>query len=201
MTANPWDERYAGADYRYGTTPNDFLEAEAHRLPPAADVLCLADGEGRNGVFLAGLGHRVTAVDGSAVGLKKASKLAASRGLPLTVVAADLADFDLGEGSWDGVISIWCHLPSALRAQVHRGVVRGLRPGGWLILEAYTPAQIGRGTGGPPDVDMTMTPAALRAELAGLEVVLLEEKVRDVREGAGHGGPGAVVQLLARKPA
>jgi len=152
-------------------------------------------------VFLAGLGHRVTAVDGSAVGLEKASKLARSRGVPLTVVAADLADFDLGDRSWDAVISIWCHLPSALRARVHRGVVRGLRPGGWLILEAYTPDQIGRGTGGPPDADLTMTPAALTAELAGLEVVLLEEKVRDIREGAGHGGPGAVVQLLARKPA
>ena len=201
MVTNPWDERYAGADYRYGTTPNDFLEAEAPRLPPAADVLCLADGEGRNGVFLAGLGHRVTAVDGSAVGLEKAGKLARSRGVPLTVVAADLADFDLGDRSWDAVISIWCHLPSALRARVHRGVVRGLRPGGWLILEAYTPDQIGRGTGGPPDADLTMTPAALTAELAGLEVVLLEEKVRDIREGAGHGGPGAVVQLLARKPA
>jgi SAM-dependent methyltransferase len=196
-----WDQRYGEPGFAYGTEPNDFL-AETARLylRPGGDVLCLAEGEGRNAVFLAGLGHRVTGVDSSSVGLAKALKLAASRGVEIRTVVADLADYELGFERWDGIVSIWCHLPSAVRARVHRSVVRALRSGGVLLLESYTPKQIELGTGGPRSADLTMTLAAVREELAGLEWLVGEEKLREVHEGSHHNGSSAVLQVVARKP-
>jgi SAM-dependent methyltransferase len=152
-------------------------------------------------VFLAQRGLVVTAMDASPLGLEKAQKLAAERGVTLTTVAADLADFDLGTGRWGAIVSIWCHTPTALRRRVHRAVVQALRPGGRFVLEAYTPRQLAFGTGGPRDVDLLVEPEALREELAGLTILRLEEKEREVLEGAHHRGRSAVVQCVAAKPA
>jgi hypothetical protein len=115
-------------------------------------------------------------------------------------VVADLDAFDLGVERWDGIVSIWCHLPSELRARVHRSVVAALRPGGAFLLEAYTPDQLGYKTGGPSSADSLMTLAAVRNELAGLEFLVGEEKLREVHEGAYHDGTSAVLQVVARKP-
>lgn len=194
-----WDERYADAFAAYGTEPNDFLRAVADRLPPGP-VLCLAEGEGRNAVFLATRGHAVTAVDQSAVGLQNAQALAAQKGVAITTVAADLAEFDLGQAQWAGVVSIWGHLPAPLRAQVHAACVDALVPGGAFILEAYTPRQLAQpGVGGPPVVELLMTPEALRRELAGLTIERCAEVDRDVQEGRYHTGPSSTVQVLAFK--
>lgn len=195
-----WDARYAEAGFAYGTEPNDFLRAEATRLAPGSRVLCLAEGEGRNAVFLAGLGHTVHAVDGSAVGLQKASALAASRGVALSTEVADLADWDPGEARWDAIVSIWAHLPPPIRAALHRRVVNALAPGGLLLLEAYTPEQVALGTGGPPSAAMMMTPEGLRSELTGLVFERLEALEREVSEGRYHQGRSAVLQAVARKP-
>jgi SAM-dependent methyltransferase len=197
-----WDQRYGEDGFAYGTDPNDFLAAHATRaLPAGGEVLCLAEGEGRNAVFLARMGYRVTGVDASAVGLAKARALAAQHGVEVETVVADLADYDLGVARWDGIVSIWCHTPSALRTRLHRAVVAALRPGGALLLEAYTPRQLDFKTGGPPVADMMMTLAGLRDELAGLDLEVGEEKVRAVHEGRYHHGDSAVVQVVARKPA
>lgn len=193
-----WNERYATNEYAYGTEPNDFLVEQA-RLIPGGPVLCLAEGEGRNAVFLAGRGHAVTAVDGSATGLAKAQALATSRGVALTTHVADLADWRIEQGAWAGIVSIWCHLPPGLRRAVHVAVVQGLRPGGVFVLEAYTPAQLAFGTGGPREAQLLMTLGTLREELAGLEFVVAREVEREVHEGAFHNGRSAVVQLVARK--
>lgn len=196
-----WDERYAGPDFAYGTEPNDFLAATAERyLPAGGEVLSLAEGEGRNAVFLARRGFRVTGVDGSSVGLAKARELATKHGVTIETIVSDLAAFDLGVEGWDGIVSIWCHTPSALRERLHRQVVAALRPAGVLILESYTPDQLRYGTGGPPTADMLLSLEAARRELAGLELVIGEEKLRDVHEGKFHGGTSAVVQIVARKP-
>jgi SAM-dependent methyltransferase len=197
-TGNMWDERYGGDEFFYGTEPNDFLRAEVARLPHG-DVLCIGDGEGRNGVWLAEQGYLVTSVDQSAVGLEKAQALAKQRGVKLTTVAADLATFDLGTARWHAVVSIFCHLPSVLRRDVYSRVVRALRPGGVVMIESYTPAQLGRGTGGPPVADMLVDLATLRADFAALEVLHGIERERDVLEGKGHRGLSAVVQFVARK--
>jgi len=202
MAQPSWDERYDRDDYVFGTEPNVFLRDHVADLENGA-VCCIGDGEGRNGVFLASSGFRVTSVDLSAVGLRKAAALAAGRGVALTTVVADLAVWSMtpeGAGPWNDVVSIFCHLPSAVRAVVYPRLIAALAPGGVLLLEAYTPDQIGRGTGGPGDPDLLLTAAQLRAELAGLTIEHLVECERDVTEGALHTGVASVVQCIARKP-
>lgn len=199
--AAQWDSRFAGEAYAYGTQPNDFLAEHAALIPPASRVLSLAEGEGRNGVYLATLGHRVTGVDASRVGLEKAQRLAAERGVRLETVVSDLADYRIEPGRWDAVVSIFCHLPQPLRRRVFRAVVEGLRPGGLVLLEAYTPDQLQHRTGGPPVPELLYTAAGLREDFAGLELLVLRERERDVVEGRLHTGRAAVVQLVARKPA
>lgn len=201
MTSNPfWDERYAGATFKYGTDPNDFLRAHVADLPPGGEVLCLADGEGRNGVFLATQGFRVTGVDASAVGLAKSQQLAAQRGVQLTGHLVDLADWDLGEARWDTIVSIWAHLPAAIRAPLHPRIARALRPAGVLLFEHYHPNQLTYGTGGPPDATMMLTLAELHAAYPGWEPIHTFEGERDVQEGNGHSGPSYVTQAILRKP-
>jgi SAM-dependent methyltransferase len=139
-------------------------------------------------------------VDASRVGLEKAQRLAEERGVALQTQVADLADFHIAPEAWDAVVSIFCHLPPDLRRRVHREVVQGLRPGGLVLLEAYTPAQLGRGTGGPPVAERLYTAELLREDFAGLELPVLRELERDVVEGRLHTGRGSVVQLVARKP-
>jgi SAM-dependent methyltransferase len=195
-----WNERYAETFASYGTKPNDFLHEVADRIPDGP-VLCLAEGEGRNAVFLAEKGHAVTAVDLSDVGLANAAKLAAERGVEITTVLADLADYDPGEACWAGIVSIWAHVPPAVRTRLHAACVRALRPGGALVLEAYTPRQLDRpGKGGPSSAALLMTPDDLREELSGLRFERCGEVDRDVAEGRYHQGPSTTVQVLAFKP-
>lgn len=194
-----WDERYAAPGFAFGTTPNEFLAACAEQIP-AGPVLSLGEGEGRNAVFLAHRGHSVLAVDQSAVGLEKASALAAARGLTLETRQADLAEFAIEPDRYAGIISIFCHLPPPVRTALHAACGRGLQPGGVMVLEAYTPAQLGRGTGGPSTPELLVTLAQLREELPGLEFVVGHELEREVVEGRHHTGLAAVVQVLARRP-
>ncbi len=194
-----WNERYSAPDYIYGTEPNDFLREHAGTLPPGSRLLCLAEGEGRNAVFLAQQGHTVTAVDLSEVGLAKAAALATQRGVQIDIVHADLAAFDLGQERWDGIISIFCHLPSAVRQPLYARLAAALRPGGVLLLESYTPRQLAFGTGGPRDVDMLIDVDTLRRELTGLHFDLLREVEREIVEGTFHTGMAAVVQAAAHK--
>lgn len=195
-----WNERYSQPGFAYGTEPNDFLRENASLIPKGR-VLALADGEGRNGVYVATLGHQVTAVDLSSVGLAKAKVLAAARGVAIETIVADLADFVIAPSSWEGVVSIFCHLPPALRHRVHAAVVQGLVPGGVLVLESYTPSQLALGTGGPSSAELMPTLVQLHDELAGLEFLHGAELEREVREGAFHKGRAAVVQVVARRPA
>lgn len=194
-----WDERYADEEYVYGTEPNDFLKDHVDRLP-GGKVLSLCEGEGRNAVFLASKGYEVTGVDSSSVGLAKAHRLAEKQGVHISTQLADMGDFHIEPESWNGMVSIFCHIPAGMRAVLHRQIVAGLKPGGVLILEAYTPAQIALGTGGPKMPELTMTADQLRQELDGLEFEIIEELERDVVEGKFHSGRGAVVQVVARKP-
>jgi SAM-dependent methyltransferase len=198
--ADKWDAKYAGDDFFYGTEPNTFLVSAAGRLATGSRILSLGEGEGRNGVYLAGLGHDVVATDQSVVGLRKAQALARRRGVTIATVAGDLASLPIDAGAWDAIVSLWCHLPGVVRRPLHRAVAAGLAPGGLLILESYHPAQIGRGRGGPSDPDLMPTLDELRHELPGLEVLHAAELEREVSEGEGHQGLSAVVQFIARRP-
>jgi 2-polyprenyl-3-methyl-5-hydroxy-6-metoxy-1,4-benzoquinol methylase len=194
-----WDQRYSDTEYAYGTEPNDFLVEAAHHLPKG-NILCIGEGEGRNAVWLAQQGWQVTAMDSSSVGLEKAKQLAESRGVEIQTVHADLADYHFQEAAWDGMVSIFCHLPPALRKQVHSAIISSLRPGGVLLLEAYTPEQVQLGTGGPPTEAMMMNLETLYTELDGLNFNHALELERLVHEGQFHTGLGSVVQLVAVRP-
>lgn len=194
-----WNERYAEAGFAYGTEPNSFLAEHARLIPAAGTVLCLAEGEGRNAVWLAEQGYQVTGVDSSSVGLDKAQALAAERGVSINTVCTDLAGYSIEPASWHGVVSIFCHVPPPIRQRLHVEVVAGLKPGGVLILEAYRPKQLEYGTGGPPVAELMMQLDVVRAELDGLEWVHAVELDRPVVEGKYHTGMGAVVQLVGRK--
>ena len=194
-----WNQRHDREEYVFGTEPNDFLREVASRIA-SGPVLCLAEGEGRNAVFLASLGHDVTAVDQSDVGIAKAHRLAAARNVEIDAVVADLGQYRIEPGAWAGIISIFFHVPAEFRAAVYRKAIAGLKPGGVFILEAYTPAQIGLDTGGPGDPALTPTLAQLREELTGLDIEIGRELRREVIEGTGHTGWSEVVQVLAVKP-
>lgn len=193
-----WDERYSAEEYIYGKTPNKFL-AENYDVIPKGNVLSLAEGEGRNAVFLAKQGYRVTAVDASQVGLQKAGKLAQENGVSVELIHADLADFDIGENKWDGIVSIFCPLPSALRKELHKKVVAGLKPNGVFLVEAYTPEQLKYRTGGGNSADLMTTKESLNLELNRLTFKRLVALERDVIEGIYHTGLAAVVQAIALK--
>ena len=192
-----WNERYATDEFAYGTEPNSFLVQNANLL--TSPVLSLAEGEGRNAVFLASLGLDVLGVDASDVGLAKAQRLAASRGLTIRTEVADLASYEPPENHYGSVISISAHLPSKVRSTSYPHVERSLKPGGIILLEAYAKAQISRSTGGPKDLDLLVDLAELQRQFPNCEPLLAHEIEREVIEGKFHTGLACVVQFIARK--
>ncbi len=193
-----WDERFSEPGYAYGTEPNGFLCSVTDQIPPGK-VLCLAEGEGRNAVYLAELGYEVTAVDTSTVGLTKAEALALDRGVTIETVNADLTDYPIEDGAWQGIVSIYFHLPPVIRAALHERCLRGLAPGGVFVLEGFTPRQLELGTGGPKSRELLMELQIIRQELPGLRLEIEREIEREVVEGKFHKGTAAVVQILAVK--
>jgi SAM-dependent methyltransferase len=196
-----WNERYAGDDYLFGTSPNAFLTAQRHLLVHGQTALAIADGEGRNGVWLAEQGLRVTAVDFSPTALDKARRLAEHKGVDLTSIQADLATWDWQESSFDVVAAIFIQFANPnLREAIFRGIRRTLVPGGLLLLQGYRPEQIQYGTGGPPHAENMYTAAMLREAFSDFEIVSLAEHDSIIEEGTGHHGMSALVDLVARKP-
>lgn len=196
-----WNTRYAGDGYLFGTSPNTFLASQRHRLTPGQRALAVADGEGRNGVWLAEQGLRVTAVDFSPVALAKARRLAESRGVEVSFVQADLAVWEWKESSFDAVAAIFIQFADpTLREAIFRGIRCTLAPGGLLLLQGYRPEQVQYGTGGPPHAENMYTAAMLREAFPDFEIVSLMEHDSAIQEGAGHHGVSALVDLVARKP-
>ncbi len=194
-----WNVRYAQEDYLYGTRPNAFLVEQSDRLGAAARVLVIGDGEGRNGVWLAEQGHAVTTLDYAQAAVDKAARLAAQRGVEMRAIHADFLQWDWPEGEFDAAVAIFVHLQASERRRIHAALLAALRPGGMLILEAFTPEQLRYASGGPRDAALLYTAAQLRGDLAGAELLLLEERLTVLDEGPGHRGEGAVVRLVARR--
>jgi SAM-dependent methyltransferase len=197
-----WNDRYDRPDYLFGTEPAAFLTAEAHRLPAGARVLAVADGEGRNSVWLAGQGHRVTAMDSSDVGLAKARRLADARGVAVDFRLADIDAWDWAPDAWDAVVAVFIQFAGpAMRRRIFEGIRRTLRPGGVLLLHGYAPRQVDYGTGGPPSRENMYTVPMLEQAFAGWEFLRLADYDAEIDEGAGHSGRSALVDLVARRPA
>ncbi|QDV70887.1 tellurite resistance protein TehB [Rosistilla carotiformis] len=197
MSQPDWNARYSASEFAYGTEPNSFLKQHADLL--LDPVLSIAEGEGRNAVFLASKGLRVHAVDNSSVGLAKAAKLAADRKVDITTEVTDLQNFTPEPNAYGGVVSIYAHLPSSIRAKLYPLLVKTMRPGGILILESYSENQRGRGTGGPSDPDLLLTCGKVEKEWVGLETILLQETEREVLEGKFHTGLASVIQYIGKK--
>jgi hypothetical protein len=196
-----WNERYSCDQFVYGVQPNEFLRIQAFRLSAGARVLCLAEGEGRNSTYLAGLGMQVTGVDSSVVGVQKTQRLARERGVQVTARVGDLADFDLGTELWDAQVSIFAHLPPPIRRSLRPRMKQAMSAGGLLILEHYHPRQLEYGTGGPQDPSMMTTLKELERDFAGWSILHRFEGERDVIEGVLHQGRAYVTQFVAQKPA
>lgn len=205
MMPNPdldrWNERFSSKDYLFGTAPNAFLARQRHRLRPGQTALAIADGEGRNGVWLAEQGLDVLSIDFSPVALQKARDLAASRGVNLRTQQVDLEDWAWEPERFDVVAAIFIQFARPdLRAAIFQGIKRTLTPGGLLLLQGYRPEQLRYGTGGPPHAENMYTAAILRTAFAGFEILHLEEHDSVISEGRGHHGMSALVDLVARRP-
>jgi 2-polyprenyl-3-methyl-5-hydroxy-6-metoxy-1,4-benzoquinol methylase len=194
-----WNERFAKNDYFYGVTPNKFLASVAGLLPEKSNILCLGEGEGRNAVYLASLGHQVSAVDLSSEGQRKAQMLAKANHVHLNYTVESLETFDLGVGKWDAIVSIFCHLPTALREQVHARVQVALKPHGLLVLQSYNPKQLEYNSGGPKDIQMLYTEDILRSDFPRMEWIKLENSLEEISEGAGHNGMSSLLSVVGRK--
>jgi len=195
-----WDQRFAEPGFKYGLEPNVFLQEHAARLAPASRVLLPGDGEGRNGVWLAQQGHQVTSADMSAIGLQKASALAAQRGIALATLQMDLADWQPEPDSFDAVVLIFTHLPPSIRAAAHRRLALGLSKGGLLLQEAFHTDQLQHASGGPKDQAMLYTPDMLAADFADLLTPVLSWSGQVMlSEGAGHQGLACVTRWIGQR--
>ncbi|UCV26627.1 SAM-dependent methyltransferase [Ferribacterium limneticum] len=198
-----WSARYrdAGDEYLFGTAPNKFLAAQAERFGAGMNVLSVADGEGRNAVWLAEQGCRVTATEISPVALEKAAKLARVRRVAVDFVQVDILNWDWPEAAYDAVLGIFIQFATpAERPRQLAGMKLAVKPGGLLLLQGYTPKQLEHRTGGPSAVENLYTEAMLRELFADWDIVLLREHEDTIEEGTAHAGRSALIDLVARKP-
>ncbi len=201
--ANPretWDARFARDDYIFGRAPNVFLTQQIHRFAPGMRALCVADGEGRNSVWLAQQGLAVVAFDIAPLGVAKARKLAQQAHVAVDHRVASVEAWEWTPAAFDVVAAIFVQFAApAVRAKMFQGMLETLKPGGWLLLQGYTPRQLEYRTGGPPLADHLYTPALLRAAFGAHDIVELREHDDVLAEGTQHAGVSALIDCVVRK--
>jgi cyclopropane fatty-acyl-phospholipid synthase-like methyltransferase len=199
MEQQRWETRYAASGYLFGTEPNEFLKAQARRLPAGGTALAVADGEGRNGVWLAEQGLDVLATDFSPTALAKASALAQQRGVKLRTEVADLLTWHWPQSAFDVIAAIFTHFAGAERDTFFAGLKSALKPGGLLLLQAYRPEQLEYRTGGPPEAERTYTRAILEAAFGDFSALEIREHDSIIGEGTAHVGMSALIDLVGKK--
>lgn len=196
-----WNRRFSAPEYIFGTAPNAFLASHRDLLRPGQRALCVADGEGRNSVWLAGQGLEVAAFDISPVGVEKARRLALERGVQVDFRVASVYDWRWPEAEFDVVAAIFVQFADpAMRSFMFERMARALKPGGLLLVEGYTPKQLEYRTGGPSRVENLYTEAMLREAFGSLDILELKQYEAVMTEGTQHAGPSALIDLVARKP-
>ena len=196
-----WDERFRTDEYVYGTAPNDFLVRVADQLPEQSRILALADGEGRNGVWLAKQGHHVHSVDGSQIALEKARVLAEQADVSMEFEQADLINWRWPQNQYDAVVAIFIQFAGPeVRRRLFKDAIASLKPGGLLVVQGYRTEQLAYGTGGPPQEENLYTEQLLKSELSGLDVLMLSAHDCVIHEGMGHSGMSALIDYVGRKP-
>jgi len=196
-----WNQRYSTTEgYLFGTHPNEFLLSQQDLLKQGQSCLAVADGEGRNGIWLAERGLRVLSVDSSVVAVNKAGKLAQQRGVKVDFEQADLLQWDWGRDRFDAVVAIFIQFAGpAQRKLMFADIKRCLKPGGLLLLQGYTPRQLEYGTGGPSQAENLYTEALLRDTFSDWEILHPREHDDFISEGTGHHGMSALIDMVARK--
>jgi SAM-dependent methyltransferase len=195
---NRGDEKCSEVEFYYGKNPNDFLKATANIISKNGEVLSIAEGEGRNAVFLAELGFKVTAMDYSVVGKDRALSFAHSRNVKIDYLIADLNDFQFPQ-KFDAVISMWSHMEKKLRKKFYAEVEENLKNGGVFILEAYNPKQLQYKTGGPSDLELLLTVDEVKSDFTKMEWIIAQDTIRHISEGTGHLGMSSTIQMLGIK--
>jgi cyclopropane fatty-acyl-phospholipid synthase-like methyltransferase len=199
MDVNFWNTRFKEAEFAYGTEPNDFLKSKIQAFKPNSKILCLAEGEGRNAVFLAEHNHHVTAVDYSQEGLNKLKKLASDKNLSIETVCIDLNHYKIEENKWDAIICIFGHFPESLRKAVFKQVYSGLKKDGVFLMEAYHKDQLNYKTGGPQVSELLYSAEELQHDFSEFETISIETSIKEIEEGKYHKGTSAVIQVIAHK--
>jgi SAM-dependent methyltransferase len=195
-----WEARFSAAGYLFGTQPNAFLVRQAPRLRSGQKALAVADGEGRNGVWLAEQGLDVLSVDFSPTALAKAHTLAAERHVKIATVMTDLATWPWPVAAFDVVVAIFIQFANpALRAGLFANMKQSLKPGGLVLVEGYRPKQLEYRTGGPSQVEHLYTRSLLEAEFGDLSSVEITEYDSVISEGTGHAGMSALIDLVGVK--
>ena len=202
--ANPretWDARFSTADYIFGTEPNAWLARHAQLLQPGMRVLAVADGEGRNSVWMAKQGLKVDAFDISPVGVDKARKLAQQQGVDVHFSVCGVEDYPWKALEYDAVVAIFIQFADPdTRATLFRRMKSALKPDGLILLQGYTPEQLAYKTGGPPNVDHLYTEALLQEAFGDLDIAELHAYEDVLTEGTRHHGQSALIGMVARKP-
>ncbi len=197
MDKDFWNQRYQEENFAYGKAANDFLQSNEFKT--GSKILCLAEGEGRNGVYLAKMGHQITCIDYSESGIQKMQRLAEENNVQLKTICADLAEVILEPNTWDGIVLIFGHFPEELRKYVHKQVYSALKPGGKLVMEAYHKNQLNFKTGGPMSDKLLYSEKELRSDFDAFTSIQIEMVERDVNEGQYHFGKSSVIQVIGLK--
>ena len=196
-----WNNRFSAETFLFGTAPNTFLASQRKRLQAGQRVLSLADGEGRNGVYMAQQGCDVLAVDFSAVALAKSQKLAAERKVTIETMEVDHNSWSPEAGAFDLVAAIFIQFAGPdLRTKIFNDIKLALKPGGVLLMQGYRPEQIENGTGGPPNRENMYTEDMLRSAFSDFEILELQAHDSEINEGPGHDGISALIDMVAVRP-
>lgn len=194
-----WDDRYQDEEYIYGQHPNDFLRDNANLFKNGDTVLTLAEGEGRNAVFLAQHGCQVRSVDFSVAGRAKTLQLAQKQEVSVDYDVADITQYDMGYAKWDGIVSIFCHLSESNRSALYQSIEQALKPGGIFLLESYNKKQLEFDTGGPRELSYLLSLYELKKAFKNFEMIVAQDVERAIVEGNSHNGISSVTQFIASK--
>ena len=198
-----WNERYSGSEYVYGENPNAYLKEQLATLS-VGDILFVGEGEGRNAVYAASIGWNVSAYDISSEGKKKALQLASKHNVNIDYHVGDLQDLNYEREQFDVIAFIYTHFPGETRSMIHKVLSLYLRPGGTVIMEAFSKKQIKNqiksdGGGGPKNIDMLYSLEDIRSDFENFKIKELIETEIYLTEGDFHNGIGSVIRFVGQK--